>query len=378
MESLWLAARNYVVGLRQAPDQIIAPSQLGLGIAYDTNPGEASIISPSAKTLVLARNDVGALPPTILATFCLEGEIAFANEALIVMRKRKQKSPTASAWLGHMLGERMAETVLPRALDRTFNGTYVDARTVLSTTWWGDMIYVVSQDASITPHILREGRWEHWIEEPFRKMLRPGMKVVDVGCNVGYYALAACKTVGTQGHVIAIDANPEMTRLVQMSVDVNGYRGMSRVINAAIMKDKGEVTLSVPHNMLGGASMMFAAGGENSEKLKVQGGPLDAYVNMKPVDVLKIDAEGAEPLIYAGGKSIITRDKDIVIFMEFASTMIRSTRDPQDFLSEIRADGFSVFEIQPGAGPVQVADREIVSKSWTEILLVRDPARVTP
>ncbi len=376
MDDNWLGVRRYVQNMRLPANAIIAPAQLGFGIPYDAEPGRAIAAVNEAQLLVVVRTEIDRIPGEALSAFCLAGDTVYGDETFAVLRKRKRRNAT-SAWLGKALSARLDNAAAPPPPERSMNGVYVDPRTVLTTTWWGDMIYVVSQDASITPHILRQGRWEHWIEEPFRKMLRPGMKVVDVGCNVGYYALAACKTVGPQGHVIAIDANPEMTRLMQMSLDVNGYRGMSRVINAAIMKDKGEVTLSVPRNMLGGASMMFAAGGENSDKFKVQGGPLDAYVNVKPVDMLKIDAEGAEPLIYAGGKSIITRDRDIVIFMEFASSMIRATRDPQDFLSEIRADGFSVFEIQPGAGPVPVNDADLVNKNWTEVLLVRDPARVT-
>lgn len=377
MDENWPGVRRYVQNARLPANAIIAPAQLGFGIPYDVEPARAIAAINEAQLLVVVRTEIGRIPGAALSAFCLAGDTVYADETFAVLKKRKRRN-AASTWLGQALSAHLDNATVPAPPERSMNGIYVDPRTVLTTTWWGDMIYVVSLDASITPHILRQGRWEHWIEEPFRKMLSPGMNVIDVGCNVGYYALAACKVVGPTGHVTAIDANPEMTRLVQMTLACNGYGGMSRVINAAVMKEAGEVTLSIPRSMLGGASAVFGAGGNDADKVKVEGAPL-AQLVAKParIDMLKIDAEGAEPLIYAGGKTIINRDKDLVIFMEFASNMIRATRDPQDFLSEIRADGFSVFEIQPGAGPVPVSDADLVTKSWTEILLVRDPARLS-
>jgi FkbM family methyltransferase len=377
MDGDWVDVRKRVHGLRLSPANVLAPSLLNYGIAYDTDSARAIAASDSAEALVIWRSELSRLPDAVLARFCLKGEVVFASDTFVILKSRKNdKSPMAN-WLARSVEERMHPKGLQTQTNRSYNGTYVDQRTVLSSTWWGDFIYVVSLDASITPHILREGRWEHWIEEPFRRMLRPGMNVVDIGCNVGYYALAACKAVGSTGHVTAIDANPEMTRLAQMSLACNGYSGMSRVLTAAVVKDPGPVTLSIPRTMLGGASTIFAAGGEDSDKVIVAGGPLDQLVTTPArIDLMKIDAEGAEPLIYAGGKSIINRDRDLIVFMEFSCTMIRATRDPQDFLNEIRSDGFAIYEIRPDVGPVAIDDAELVTRTWTEVILARDPSRI--
>lgn len=374
MENLPLGIRTIVLKARLNASQIISPSAMGLGIFYDKDPAQAVAALDQARMLVVARESFASLPGAVLATFSIDGELVFSDDGFAVYRKKDRPRVLAS-WLKQAMGGRINAASATSGGARPMNGIYVDPRTVLTTTWWGDMIYVVSVDASITPHILRQGQWEHWIEEAFRRTLRPGMHVVDIGCNVGYYALAACQVVGPHGYVTAIDANPEMTRLVEMSLACNGYGGMTRVVNAAVMREVGEVTLSVPNNMLGGGSTIFAAGGDQAQKVRVSGAPLDQLVASGRMDVIKMDAEGAEPLIYAGAKSIISSTPDLIMFMEFSASMIAATRPPQDFLNEIRNDGFHVFEIRPGEGPVAVADAELVDKRWTEVMLTRNPER---
>src|SRR5215204_7241889 len=47
--------------------------------------------------------------------------------------------------------------------------------------------------------------------ELFKESLAPGMVVVDVSANVGYYALVAATIVGTRGRVFAFEPDPRNT-----------------------------------------------------------------------------------------------------------------------------------------------------------------------
>ncbi len=64
-------------------------------------------------------------------------------------------------------------------------------------------MYVDARDISLAPHLLLDGYWELWNTKVFRQLLRPGMHVVDVGANVGYYTLLAAAGVGPRGRVHA-------------------------------------------------------------------------------------------------------------------------------------------------------------------------------
>jgi ubiquinone/menaquinone biosynthesis C-methylase UbiE len=52
---------------------------------------------------------------------------------------------------------------------------------------------------------------ERYIPEArlIQQLLKRGMRIVDVGANVGYYMLMFAEKVGTEGHIIAIEPSPE-------------------------------------------------------------------------------------------------------------------------------------------------------------------------
>lgn len=52
--------------------------------------------------------------------------------------------------------------------------------------------------------------------------IRPGEKVVDVGCGAGFDSLIAARMVGNDGWVIGIDMTPEMLRKAQEASEVAG------------------------------------------------------------------------------------------------------------------------------------------------------------
>ena len=69
----------------------------------------------------------------------------------------------------------------------------------------GVELYCDTADAAVTPG-LRSGVYEPHLTQVFERYCRPGMTVVDVGANLGYYSLLASRLVGTSGRVIALGA----------------------------------------------------------------------------------------------------------------------------------------------------------------------------
>src|SRR5437879_3751525 len=59
---------------------------------------------------------------------------------------------------------------------------------------------------------LKAGSFEPFEIELFAKSLAPGKKVVDVGANIGYYALIASRVVGSDGVVYAFEPDARSLR----------------------------------------------------------------------------------------------------------------------------------------------------------------------
>jgi predicted methyltransferase len=58
------------------------------------------------------------------------------------------------------------------------------------------------------PALTTWGAIEPPLTKFFASSLKPGHTIVDVGTNVGYFTVLAAKIIGTEGRVIAFEANP--------------------------------------------------------------------------------------------------------------------------------------------------------------------------
>jgi FkbM family methyltransferase len=77
-------------------------------------------------------------------------------------------------------------------------------------------------DPGICRQLIRLGGREAEQRFIVHNTLRPGMRVLDVGANVGYYTVMMAKLVGAQGHVYAVEPYPANFGLLQSNVALNG------------------------------------------------------------------------------------------------------------------------------------------------------------
>jgi hypothetical protein len=75
---------------------------------------------------------------------------------------------------------------------------------------------------SITTYVLLEQ--ETWFEKELIflcRWLKPGMTAIDIGANLGVYALPIARLVGPHGRVFAYEPGSAARKLLEQSRDVN-------------------------------------------------------------------------------------------------------------------------------------------------------------
>jgi ubiquinone/menaquinone biosynthesis C-methylase UbiE len=84
------------------------------------------------------------------------------------------------------------------------------------------------------PWLIRDSRQR---EEDCEQMLqnlgvKPGMTVCDMGCGNGFYALQLATMVGEKGHVLAVDVQPEMLKLLRDRMEQHGIENITPILGS--------------------------------------------------------------------------------------------------------------------------------------------------
>ena len=216
------------------------------------------------------------------------------------------------------------------------------------------------------------GPMEPGVTKYFCSMIKPGAVVVDVGANVGIYTLLAARLMQGSGKVYSFEPTPRTYQILKDNVQVNGYLelGLIHLHQLAVTDRTGTAQLSI-FNGDCGHNTLFKDDGASVD-IEVLTTSLDEILAKEErVDLVKIDAEGAEPLILRGMKRIIKRNPGIRIILEFAPVHLRRAgSSPSAFLDQITSLGFAVRRIDEENGHLLTVTREELSAAFSVNLLL--------
>lgn len=179
-----------------------------------------------------------------------------------------------------------------------------------------------------------------------RQLIKPGMTVIDIGAHIGYYTRLLSELVGESGRVFAFEAHPDNFAVLKQNLSAKKYSNV-KIYNCAVSDQKGKMNLYVSpgssnHSLLSGYT-------EVSGIIEVESVTIDSFLSeqgIKRVDFVKVDVEGAEPLVFAGIKHTISSSPILSLLVEFNPQALRSGNfAPEKFLQDIREIGFEVQTI---------------------------------
>ena len=122
---------------------------------------------------------------------------------------------------------------------------------------------------------------------------------IDIGANIGGYALSVAAKAGPRARVLAIEPQPEIFERLTYNIRQNPF-GNIKAIGCAIADKDGEITLFVDRNNRGETSMRMVSKDAQGGQLRVEAKTLltlcreEGYARL---DAIKLDVEGAEDLI---------------------------------------------------------------------------------
>ncbi len=144
----------------------------------------------------------------------------------------------------------------------------------------------------------------------FCSFVKPGSIVLDVGANAGLYTLLAAKRGAT---VFAIEADPRNAAMLRHHIRLNGVSNQVTVLEMAATGT--EKTVSLYRNPLNEGESNIIERGEPAGT--IAGRTIDS-LNLPPVNICKMDIEGAEFDALTGMEQTLKRSAGLKLFVEYA------------------------------------------------------------
>jgi FkbM family methyltransferase len=229
----------------------------------------------------------------------------------------------------------------------------------------GSWIYVDPRDVGVSLYLMTEQVYEPQLTELLKRILEPGMTVVDGGANVGYFTLLCARLVGQEGRVYAFEPEPRNFGLLRKSVERN--RADNVVLTQGALSDRrGQEKLYLDRSNFGEPSLRQANVTEPVGAVDVETLSLDDFLasqNEPRVDLIKLDTQGAEGLVLAGAARLLDEGAPRIVVMEFAPWGLRNMgTDPLDLLRDLRDRGFDLRVLDERSGRLlRLPDTEIVA-----------------
>jgi FkbM family methyltransferase len=270
----------------------------------------------------------------------------------------------------HLTGERLVLETVSRQQSQS---VYVGDRTILCRVLGKYLLYADGEDTTISPHLCLNGFWESWITLLLARTIEQGWRCIDIGANHGYYTLLMADAVEEAGRVLAVEPNPRTAQLLARTLELNGLQQRVTVEEKVVLDtDDSSVELVIPSGR-GMNATLFAEAGPADAVVGREAASLDRLTADWPwVDLVKIDAEGAEEAIWRGMQRVVSENPDLIVVME---VNVGRYDDPESYVGEIEEAGFPLQYVDYDGTAKPITVRELlhdrVGEDW--MLFLRRP-----
>jgi FkbM family methyltransferase len=136
-------------------------------------------------------------------------------------------------------------------------------------------------------------------------LLAPGMRVVEVGANIGYYLLMIERAIGPGGSMTCFEPEPANLRELRRNVTGNGFTNVE-IVDAAVGAEDGSASI------LEGINLHIVKDRPADRVVPLV--RLDSVIK-PPVDFIKIDVDGYEGQVLDGARRVLAEQRP-TLFLE--------------------------------------------------------------
>jgi FkbM family methyltransferase len=197
----------------------------------------------------------------------------------------------------------------------------------------------------VTATLLALGDWFEQEMQLWRRWIRPGMTVIDVGANVGVYTFSASVRLGLNGRILAVEPGKGCLACLQETIRMNALENVTVCAGAA-----GNTNGSVQFLIDKASELSRVVDGQteitpNSSLEQVEVFTLDTLCEreqLSKVDFVKLDAEGYELKVLQGSTRLLNQFRPVFLYenLNGTGTNVETAR-------YLRQNRYRLFQYKP-------------------------------
>lgn len=168
-----------------------------------------------------------------------------------------------------------------------------------------------------------------------------GGVMLDVGANFGYYSIVIAARLRQNCTIHAFEPNPKVYERLAKNLEMNRCNAvMPHLLGLSDLEGTAAIVETPGHS---GAAWLTAG-----DDVSVT--TIDRFADtqrLSRVDLIKIDAEGAELRILQGARQTLERCRPALIVELNGPTLERERGSPSQVLALLRSLGYRIYEIKP-------------------------------
>ncbi len=184
--------------------------------------------------------------------------------------------------------------------------------------------------------------------EMIMKLVKDGDTVFDIGGNIGYYSIALEKSKSNLD-IHAFEPIPKTYEYFVANKHLNGCT--AKIYNFGLSNENKDLTFFFYKEGSGNASSALMDDTRETETITCTVTKLDDFIiknNIKKLDFIKCDVEGAELFVFQGGIETIKKHKPIIFTEILRKWSAKFNYHPNDIINLLAEIGYECFVNRDG------------------------------
>ncbi|UKT64383.1 FkbM family methyltransferase [Pedobacter mucosus] len=189
------------------------------------------------------------------------------------------------------------------------------------------------------------GDYEAYLKDHFKKLIKQGDIVLDIGANIGFHSLYFAELAGVNGLVLAFEPIEVNFSALQQNTTLNNFRQIT-IVNKALGNENSQMNIHIDnYTQNPGAFNLMEAGIKNTIVECIRGDDYLIANHIQKIDFIKVDVEGFELEVIKGLSESIQKFKPIIVFEYDQDYQSKLNINPKEIFNLLTDFSYQFFVI---------------------------------